>query len=147
MAEPDNHTTDTDRGGDELLPDPSDGNDLDLAAYVAFLQGIPVENAIARRFVSAAHLLARAVLVNTVFSFLRGLDFNWEDSASMTGDILSMSRSSVARQVSDIDRLVEFWNATGFSITSIDDIVAQVSDLTKERLSQALEEKAKEDES
>ena len=133
------------KSGTKLPDTPSDDEQLDLAAYVAFLEGIPVENAIARRFVSAAHLLARAVLVNTVFGFMRGLDFNWEDAAAMTGDILGMSRSSVARQVSDMDRLLEFWNATGFSLTSIDEIVEQVSDVTKKRLAGALEEKADED--
>lgn len=117
---------------------------LDLAACIAFIENIPADNAIAQRFISAAHLLARGVLINAVFTFIRALDFSWEESAKMTGDILNMSRSTVSRSVSDIDRLMTFWNDGGYSVANVQDVADQISDLTKHRIAQALEKKAAE---
>ena len=116
-----------------------------LTDYVDFLASIPADNAIAKRFVSAAHLLARGVLVNTVFTFIRGLEFSWEESVEMTGDVLHMSRSTVARSVRDVDRIIDFWNANGYHVSDLEEVVSQISDLTKERLAKALDEKADED--
>ena len=121
-----------------------DEQPLDLAACIAFIENIPADNAIAQRFISAAHLLARGVLINAVFTFIRALDFTWEESAKMTGDILNMSRSTVSRSVSDIDRLMTFWNESGYSVADVKDVADQISDLTKHRIAQALEKKAAE---
>lgn len=118
----------------------------ELADYVSFLRGVPTDNAIARRFIGAAHLLARAVLVQIVFASMRSLDLKWEEAVRITGEMLSMSRSSVVRTLRDVEDVVEFWNANGYAFVDVDGLVEQMSALSLEQLGDALKHRAEEKE-
>lgn len=114
----------------------------DLADYVSFLRGVPVDNAIARRFNGAAQLLARAVLVHMVFASIRSLGFKWEEAVRRAGEMLGMSRSSVVRMLRDFDDIVAFWNANDYRFIDIDHLVEQISGLAREQHRQALRDEA-----
>ena len=116
--------------------------DEGLGAYLDFIRGVPVENSIAKRFISAAHLLARAMVANMVFNTLRSLDLKWEEAAQMTGEIMGLSRSSVVRAVRDIENMVTFWNANGFEFLETEDLVQRLSTISKERLAAQLQKQA-----
>lgn len=113
-----------------------------LGAYVQFSLALSSDNAIARRFISAGHLLARGMLVSTVFHLIRSLGFDWEESARRTGEMVGMSRSTVARAVKDVDDITRFWDESGYHMVDVEAVTSRIGDLAKRRLEAALQEEA-----
>lgn len=101
--------------------------DEEWDAYLDLVCALPCGNAIADRFVSAAHLMTRAAIVNAVFHFLRALGLGWEEAADRAGEMTHLSRSSVARAVRDMERIYAFWDENGYTLPNAGELAASLA--------------------